>query len=110
MRPHIRRQSATNKYIYAGVAQLAVYSTCNRVVASSTLAASSTKFFDFFKNLLYNIYTINKEIKITYGLLVQLVRTLACHARGQRFKSAIGRHNSGLMSADLSRDENHLRC
>ena len=29
-----------------------------------------------------------------YGLLVQLVRTPACHAGGQRFKSAIGRHES----------------
>ena len=28
-----------------------------------------------------------------YGPVVQLVRTLACHARGQGFESPSGRHN-----------------
>ena len=27
-----------------------------------------------------------------YGLVVQLVRTLACHARGRRFEPVPGRH------------------
>ena len=27
-----------------------------------------------------------------YGLVVQLVRTLACHARGRRFEPDSGRH------------------
>ena len=33
-----------------------------------------------------------------YGLVVQLVRTLACHARGREFESLPGRHRipSGL--------------
>ena len=29
---------------------------------------------------------------IFYGLVVQLVRTLACHARGRRFEPVPGRH------------------
>ncbi len=29
---------------------------------------------------------------IIYGLVVQLVRTLACHARGREFESLPGRH------------------
>ena len=31
-----------------------------------------------------------------YGLVVQLVRTLACHARGQGFESPSGRRNADL--------------
>ena len=31
-------------------------------------------------------------IKISFGLVVQLVRTLACHARGRRFEPVPGRH------------------
>ena len=31
-------------------------------------------------------------IKAIYGLVVQLVRTLACHARGRRFEPVPGRH------------------
>ena len=30
--------------------------------------------------------------KISYGLVVQMVRTLACHARGRGFESLPGRH------------------
>ena len=40
---------------------------------------------------------LSKEVKViaklsSYGSLVQLVRTLACHARGRRFKSDMSRH------------------
>ena len=31
---------------------------------------------------------------LPYGPVVQLVRTLACHARGQGFESPSGRHNA----------------
>ena len=31
-------------------------------------------------------------VSTTYGPVVQLVRTLACHARGQGFESPSGRH------------------
>ena len=31
-------------------------------------------------------------LKIIYGPVVQLVRTLACHARGRRFEPVPGRH------------------
>ena len=30
--------------------------------------------------------------KLLYGPVVQLVRTLACHARGRRFEPVLGRH------------------
>ena len=32
-------------------------------------------------------------VSTTYGPVVQLVRTLACHARGQGFESPSGRHD-----------------
>ena len=37
---------------------------------------------------------VNKvlDLKSRYGLVVQLVRTLACHARGREFESLPGRH------------------
>ena len=40
-------------------------------------------------------YLVNLNIflfYIIYGLVVQLVRTLACHARGRRFEPVPGRH------------------
>ena len=33
---------------------------------------------------------------IFYGLVVQLVRTLACHARGRRFEPVPGRHYTAV--------------
>ena len=36
---------------------------------------------------------------IFYGLVVQLVRTLACHARGRRFEPVPGRHFFWLYSS-----------
>ena len=33
-------------------------------------------------------------LQMIYGPVVQLVRTLACHARGQGFESLSGRHFS----------------
>ena len=35
---------------------------------------------------------------IFYGLVVQLVRTLACHARGRRFEPVPGRHFFGFIA------------
>ncbi len=34
-----------------------------------------------------------RSIRAHYGPVVQLVRTLACHARGRRFEPVPGRHN-----------------
>ena len=36
--------------------------------------------------------------KRPYGPVVQLVRTLACHARGRRFESVPGRHAHAAMA------------
>ena len=38
----------------------------------------------------------SSPIVSTNGLVVQLVRTLACHARGQGFESPSGRHYADL--------------
>ena len=44
------------------------------------------------------ISPLSREIRATAhcGLVVQLVRTLACHARGQGFESPSGRHYADL--------------
>ena len=48
------------------------------VIGSSPIAPTiSKKLIDYF---------------FVYGLVVQLVRTLACHARGRRFEPVPGRH------------------
>ena len=42
-----------------------------------------------------------------YGLVVQLVRTLACHARGRRFEPVPGRHFFALIAQSVEqRTEN----
>ena len=41
-----------------------------------------------------------------YGLVVQLVRTLACHARGQGFESPSGRHYASVAQLVEQRTEN----
>ena len=38
------------------------------------------------------IYSVAAAIAAAYGPVVQLVRTLACHARGRRFEPVPGRH------------------
>ena len=40
-----------------------------------------------------DVYTL---YLIIFGPVVQLVRMLACHARGRRFKSVLDRQNSGI--------------
>ena len=45
-------------------------------------------------------------VPIHYGLVVQLVRTLACHARGRGFESLPGRHflkahKAGRLSSEI---------
>ena len=42
------------------------------------------------------IVSIGASKNSHYGPVVQLVRTLACHARGQGFESPSGRHNADL--------------
>ena len=39
-----------------------------------------------------NLFTFHSYLLLLYGPVVQLVRTLACHARGQGFESPSGRH------------------
>ena len=41
------------------------------------------------------ILSVGRVIDPKYGLVVQLVRMLACHARGHGFKSRSGRHLCG---------------
>ena len=41
-------------------------------------------------------------VPIHYGLVVQLVRTLACHARGRGFESLPGRH---FLKSNKAKDE-----
>ena len=55
------------------------------------------------KNLLFALckepvgkYTVTTTL---YGPVVQLVRTLACHARGRRFEPDPGRHRRGVIPA-----------
>ena len=43
---------------------------------------------------------------IQNGLVVQLVRTLACHARGQGFESPSGRHFASVAQLVEQRTEN----
>ena len=38
------------------------------------------------------VSTTDTKVSVLYGLVVQLVRTLACHARGPGFESPSGRH------------------
>ena len=42
------------------------------------------------------IVSIGASKNSHYGPVVQLVRTLACHARGQGFESPSGRHDADL--------------
>ena len=51
-----------------------------RVIGSSPIVSTSDKKAD------------TNVSALIYGLVVQLVRTLACHARGQGFESPSGRH------------------
>ena len=48
------------------------------------------KHLDFFLDSPYNIKRCEK--RNFHGPVVQLVRTLACHARGRRFEPVPGRH------------------
>ncbi len=49
------------------------------------------KTIDKYPDFGYNNQALGKTEKIN-GLVVQLVRTLACHARGRRFEPVPGRH------------------
>ena len=61
------------------------------------------------KNLLTNKnYFVIIYLAVKSGLVVQLVRTLACHARGQGFESPSGRHFADmaqLVEHILGKDE-----
>lgn len=60
----------------------------------------------------FGIERIDLHSKITYGPLDQLVRSLACHARGHRFKSGTGRQSSRTCNhipAPLTRKQDGLR-
>ena len=59
------------------IAQLGEHLPYKQEVIGSSPIAPTISFFDY---------------KPIYGLVVQLVRTLACHARGRRFEPVPGRH------------------
>ena len=45
------------------------------------------------------IYSVAVAVVTAYGPVVQLVRTLACHARGRRFEPVPGRHFAVIAQA-----------
>ncbi len=49
---------------------------------------------------------ISRQHNRDYGPVVQLVRTLACHARGQGFESPSGRHYASVAQLVEQRTEN----
>ena len=71
---------------------------------SNGLSTLFLKNFIFFKKRLYKPKSVvyNSEAfceKIIIGLVVQLVRTLACHARGRGFEPHPGRHFADIAQA-----------
>ena len=71
-----------------GIAQLVEQRSPKPRVESSNLSAPAIKIFT--TSVVCDI--IYKREYRRYGPVVQLVRTLACHARGRRFEPVPGRH------------------
>ena len=53
-----------------------------------------------------NLFTFHSYLLLLYGPVVQLVRTLACHARGQGFESPSGRQFASVAQSVEQRTEN----
>ena len=60
---------------------------------ASALQAEGHRFEPYCFHHQQSGYTVSA---LTFGLVVQLVRTLACHARGQGFESLSGRQNASV--------------
>ena len=43
-----------------------------------------------------NLFTFHSYLLLLFGPVVQLVRTLACHARGRGFEPHLGRHYASV--------------
>ena len=72
---------------YRGIAQLVEQRSPKPRAEGSNPSAPAIKVFTT-----YVVYAIIIKYELLVGPVVQLVRTLACHARGRRFEPVPGRH------------------